>query len=88
MLLPEEKKEVIKEFGRHENDVGSPEVQIALLTKRIKILEEHLKNHKHDYSAKRRLFILIARRRKLLEYLSRTNPERYQFVISKLGLRK
>ncbi len=88
MLLPEEKKEIIKDFGRHENDVGSPEVQIALLTKRIKILEEHLKSHKHDFSSKRRLLILIAKRKRLLDYLSQTNPERYQFVITKLGLRK
>ncbi len=88
MLLPEEKEEIIQKFRRHERDVGSPEVQIALLSRRIKILEEHLKQHKHDYSAKRTLFILIARRRKLLQYLKRENPERYEFVVNELGLKR
>lgn len=88
MLLPEEKEEIIQKFRRHERDVGSPEVQIALLSRRIKILEEHLKQHKHDYSAKRTLFILIARRRNLLQYLKRENPERYEFVVSELGLKR
>lgn len=87
MLLPEEKDGIIQKFRRHERDVGSPEVQIALLTRRIKIIEEHLQKHKHDYSAKRSLLILISKRRKLLKYLQRENPERYNFVISELGLK-
>ncbi len=87
MLLSEDKKVIIEEFGRHRKDVGSPEVQIAILTKRIKILEEHLKVHKKDFSVKRSLYKMISKRKKLLEYLSRENPERYNYVVQKLGLR-
>ncbi|GBD03203.1 30S ribosomal protein S15 [bacterium HR19] len=87
MLISEEKSRIIGEFQRHPKDVGSPEVQIALLTERIKILQEHLKIHKHDYSAKRRLLILVAKRKKHINYLKRTNPERYQLISEKLGLK-
>ncbi|MFN3660319.1 MAG: 30S ribosomal protein S15 [Brevinematales bacterium] len=87
MLLPEDKKVIVEEFGRHPKDVGSPEVQIAILTKRIKILEEHLKVHKNDFAVKRSLSRMISRRKKLLEYLFKEDPERYGFVVQKLNLR-
>lgn len=88
MLESEEKKEIIKKFGRHENDTGSPEVQIALLTKRIEALNEHFKKHKKDFNSRRGFLRLIGRRRKILRYLQRTDPERYLKIITELNLRK
>jgi len=87
-ITKERKQEIIRNFQQHENDTGSVEVQIALLTERINRLVEHFEKHKHDTNSKRGLLRLVGRRRKLLKYLARTNPERYKEVIAKLGLRK
>ncbi|MGC9109581.1 MAG: 30S ribosomal protein S15 [Caldimicrobium sp.] len=87
-LDPEIKKEIIKRFQRHPQDTGSPEVQIALLTARIKQIEEHLKTHKKDFHCRRGLMKLIGQRRALLEYLKRTDFPRYQALIKNLGLKK
>mgnify|MGYP000067659276 CR=1 FL=1 len=88
MLEKEVKEQIKKEFGRHENDTGSPEVQIALLTKRIENLANHFKIHKKDFNSRRGFLKLIGRRRKLLRYLRETDPEKYQEVVKKLNLRK
>ncbi|ABR29940.1 30S ribosomal protein S15 [Thermosipho melanesiensis] len=82
------KEEIIKEFQIHEGDTGSAEVQVALLTARIKHLTEHLKKHPKDYHSRRGLMKLVGRRRKILKYLRNKNPEAYKEVIQKLGLRK
>ncbi|ANQ53199.1 MULTISPECIES: 30S ribosomal protein S15 [Thermosipho] len=82
------KEEIIKEFQIHEGDTGSAEVQVALLTARIKHLTEHLKKHPKDYHSRRGLMKLVGRRRKILKYLRNKNPEAYKEVIHKLGLRK
>jgi len=87
-LEQERKQEIIEQFKTHEGDTGSPEVQIALLTERIKYLTEHLKSHKQDYHSQRGLLKMVGRRRGLLNYLRKKSPERYQAVVSKLGLRK
>jgi len=81
-------EKIVKEFGKHEKDTGSPEVQIAILTAEIKNLTEHLKVHKHDYHNKRALLRMVGRRKKLLKYLREKDFERYRKVIQKLGLRK
>ncbi len=82
------KTETIGQFRTHEQDTGSPEVQIALLSGRIGSLTEHLAAHKKDHHSRRGLLMLVSRRRKLLEYLKRTDVERYRSVIDRLGLRK
>lgn len=82
------KAEVIKEFQRDEKDSGSPEVQVAILTTRIKELTEHLKVHKHDYSSRRGLLQLVSTRSRLLKYLANKNRPAYLELIKKLGLRK
>ncbi len=82
------KTETIGQFRIHEADTGSPEVQIALLSGRIGTLTEHLAAHKKDHHSRRGLLMLVGRRRKLLEYLKRTDVERYRSVIDRLGLRK
>uniref|UniRef100_A0A7V4JR08 Small ribosomal subunit protein uS15 n=1 Tax=Thermodesulfobacterium geofontis TaxID=1295609 RepID=A0A7V4JR08_9BACT len=87
-LDPEVKKEIIERFRRHLNDTGSPEVQIALLSARIKQLEEHLKIHRKDFHSRRGLMKLIGQRRALLNYLKRNDFERYQNLIQNLGLKK
>ena len=87
-LSKSEKQAIIREFGRTPNDTGSPEVQIALLTTRINQLTEHLKVHKHDEHSRRGLLKMVGRRRRHLTYLSRKDPERYQEIIQRLGLRK
>lgn len=87
-LDPEIKKEIIEKFRRHLNDTGSPEVQIALLSARIKQLEEHLKIHRKDFHSRRGLMKLIGQRRALLNYLKRTDFEKYQNLIQNLGLKK
>ena len=81
-------KEIIKEFGNNENDSGKSEVQVALLTKRIKSLTDHLKNNQKDHHTKYGLLKLINRRKKLLGYLKNNKESRYQTIIKKLGLRK
>ena len=88
VMAKEQKTEVVSNFRVHEKDTGSPEVQIALLTNRISELTEHLKTHKKDHSSRRGLLMLVGRRSSLLKYLSRTDRERYQKVIERLGLRK
>ncbi len=88
MLELEKKQEIIDQYKRHEGDTGSPEVQIALLTARINYLTEHLKTHKKDYHSQRGLLKMVGRRRGLLNYLRDRSPERYQEILSKLGLRK
>lgn len=87
-LSVEEKQEIIKEFQLDEKDTGSSAVQIALLTTRINQLQEHLKNHKHDNSSRRGLLKLVGQRRHHQEYLKRKDPDHYQSVIERLGLRK
>ena len=82
------KAEVIKSFATHEKDTGSPEVQVALLTSRIAELSEHLKVHSKDHSSRRGLLRLVGKRSKLLKYLNRSDRQRYQDVIGRLGLRK
>ncbi len=87
-LAVEKKGEIITSHRKHENDTGSPEVQIALLTERITYLTEHFKTHKKDHHSRRGLLKLVGRRRKLLDYLRRNDIERYRSIIEKLGIRK
>ena len=82
------KQEVIQNYQTHEGDTGAPEVQIALLTKRINHLTEHLKANKQDHHSRRGLFKMVGRRRNLLAYLQKNDIERYRAIIAKLGLRK
>ena len=82
------KAELRGEHGRHDTDSGSPEVQIAVLTDRIKTLQAHFGDHKHDHSSRRGLLEMVSRRNKLLRYLQRTNRDSYLATIQKLGLRK
>ena len=82
------KSEIIKEYAQHEGDTGSPEVQIALLTYRINNLNAHLKNNKHDHHSNRGLLLMVGRRRGLLDYLKKTDIERYRTLIARLNLRK
>jgi small subunit ribosomal protein S15 len=82
------KKQIMTEHGRSENDTGSPEVQVAMLTHRINHLTEHLKEHKHDHHSRRGLLLLVGRRRRLLNYLAKKDINRYRALIEKLGLRR
>ena len=82
------KQEIIKQYQRAEGDSGSPEVQVALLTARINGLTEHFKTHPKDFHSRRGLLMMVSRRRKLLDYLKRTNVESYRKLIDSLGLRK
>lgn len=84
----ETKTAVVEEFGRTANDTGSAEVQIALLTRRISELTEHLREHKQDHSSRRGLVKLVGRRRRLLSYLNGQDVDRYRAVVGKLGLRR
>ena len=88
MLLKDEKLAIIEANRMSENDTGSPEVQIAILTKRISDLTEHLKSHKNDHHSRRGLLKMVARRRNLLNYLQKTDIARYRAIVEKLGLRK
>ena len=88
MLLKEEKTAIIANNKTHENDTGSPEVQIAILTKRINDLTEHLKEHQKDHHSRRGLLKMVGRRRNLLNYLQKKDIERYRAIVAKLGLRK
>ena len=88
MLRKEEKTAVINENKLHDHDTGSPEVQIAVLTKRINDLTEHLKVHKQDHHSRRGLLKMVGRRRNLLNYLMKKDIERYRAIIAKLGIRK
>jgi small subunit ribosomal protein S15 len=87
-LLKAQKDDIITQFRVHDEDTGSPEVQIALLTERINGLTDHLRTHKHDHHSRRGLLKLVGRRRRLLAYLSDTDVERYRTTIGRLGLRK
>ena len=88
MLRKEEKTAVIEENRNHATDTGSPEVQIAILTRRINDLTEHLKVHKNDHHSRRGMLKMIGRRRNLLAYLKKNDIERYRAIIAKLGIRK
>ena len=88
MLLKQQKSEIIDTHSRHEGDTGSPEVQIALLTKRINDLTEHLKIHKKDHHSRRGLLIMVGKRRNLLNYLTKKDINRYRAIIEILGIRK
>lgn len=87
-ITKEEKSGLITQFRRADSDTGSPEVQVALLTKRIVSLTEHMRAHKKDFSSRRGLLSLVSQRADLLKYLRQTDRERYLAVIGKLGLRK
>ncbi|GIU76700.1 MAG: 30S ribosomal protein S15 [Bryobacteraceae bacterium] len=87
-LAQEAKNELITRYRQHKTDTGSPEVQIALLTRHIADLTEHFKVHKKDHHSRRGLLKLVSRRRKLLDYLKRKSPERYKALILSLGLRR
>jgi small subunit ribosomal protein S15 len=87
-ITKQRKQALIGEFRRAESDSGSPEVQVALLTSRINGLTEHLQSHVKDYACRRSLLMLVSRRRRLLDYLKRVNPQRYLDVIRRLDLRK
>lgn len=87
-LSTEDKKTILTEYGLHDTDTGSPEAQVALLTKRIRDLTEHLKMHKHDHHSRRGLLLLVGRRRRLLKYVARVDIERYRSLIARLGLRR
>jgi small subunit ribosomal protein S15 len=87
-ITAEEKSQILSDYKIHEKDTGSPEVQIALLTKRIKELTEHLKMHKKDFSSRRGLLKMVGKRNSLLKYLTREDRARYQQIIGRLGLRK
>jgi small subunit ribosomal protein S15 len=82
------KKKIMAEHARAERDTGSPEVQVAMLTHRINHLTEHLKEHEHDHHSRRGLLLLVGQRRRLLNYLARTDISRYRELIEKLGLRR
>ena len=84
----ETKKKIIAEYATAEGDTGSPEVQVALLSKRIRDLTEHLKEHKHDHHSRRGLLLLVGQRRRLLNYLHKTEIARYRSLIERLGLRR
>lgn len=87
-LNTERKQDIIKEYKTHDSDTGSPEVQIAILSERIKDLTEHFKVHKKDHHSRRGLLMLVGQRRKLLDYLKSRDKERYEKIIERLGLRR
>ena len=87
-ITAEQKQQILKDYKTHEKDTGSPEVQIALLTKRIAQLTDHFKTHKKDHASRRGLLKMVSRRNSLLKYLTREDRERYLQVINRLGLRK
>lgn len=87
-LTTEQKQAIVKEYGRGENDTGSPEVQVALLTENINLLQDHFRVNKHDHHSRRGLIRMVNSRRKLLDYLKRKDVERYATLIKRLGLRR
>ena len=87
-LTVEEKQEVVARFGKDENDTGSTQVQVALLTRRINHLTEHLREHKHDHHSRRGLLMLVGQRRRFLNYLQKSDLEGYRKLVRDLGLRK
>ena len=88
MITKEEKNKIIEEYKMHEGDTGSPEVQIAVLTKRINDLTEHLRQNKKDHHSRRGLLKMVGQRRNLLNYLTKIDIERYRSIIAELGIRK
>ncbi len=82
------KQEIIEKFGSHDNDTGSPEVQVALLSARISYLTDHFKSHKKDHHSRRGLLKLVGQRRRLLQYLKKVDVERYRAIIKQIGIRK
>lgn len=88
MAVIEKKEDTIQEYRTHDEDTGSSEVQVAILSKRITHLTEHLREHKHDYHSRRGLLKLVGKRRRLLNYLQKNDVERYRSLISRLGLRR
>ncbi|MBP8303041.1 MAG: 30S ribosomal protein S15 [Phycisphaerae bacterium] len=88
MLNKDQKQKIVQDYEVHEGDTGSPEVQIAILTKRINDLTEHLKAHRKDHSSRRGLLKMVGSRSSLLKYVNKKDPQRYQTIISRLGLRK
>ena len=87
-ITKEKKEEIVGQFQKNDSDTGSPEVQIAILTTRINHLTEHMRSNKKDYSTRRGLLGMVSRRRRLLDYLRKVNPDRYLDIIEKLGIRK
>ncbi|WP_308910697.1 30S ribosomal protein S15 [Pseudokordiimonas caeni] len=87
-ITTERTQELVKEFGRSENDTGSPEIQVAILSERISNLTEHFKDHKKDHHSRRGLLKMVNERRSLLAYLKKTDEDRYTKLIARLGLRK
>jgi small subunit ribosomal protein S15 len=87
-ITAERKQEVIKEHAKAANDTGSPEVQIAILTERIKNLTEHLQSHDKDFHSRRGLLVMVGQRRRLLDYLKKSSNQRYTEIVAKLGLRR
>ena len=87
-ITPERKAEVVKEFATHEGDTGSPEVQVAILSERIRNLTEHFKDHKKDFHSRRGLLLMVGQRRRMLDYLKATDKARYEALIARLGRRK
>jgi small subunit ribosomal protein S15 len=87
-ITRERKQELITDFRRANNDTGSPEIQIALLTNRISQLTDHLQTHKKDYASRRGLLMMVSRRRRLLDYLKRVSPQRYLDILRRLEIRK
>lgn len=88
MPAAESRQEIVDGFARHPGDTGSPEVQIALLTDRIRHLTEHLREHRHDFATRRGLLKLVGRRRRQLRYLSNVDVDRYHAILARLGLRR
>ena len=88
MAVVENKQEIIEEYKTSEADTGSPEVQVAVLTQRIRHLTEHMRTHKHDFHSRRGLLQMVGRRRRLLKYLQKKDLERYRTLIARLGLRR
>ena len=87
-ITKDRKQELIQEYRKADADTGSPEVQIAILTTRVNNLTEHMRTHKKDYASRRGLLAMVSRRRRLLDYLRKTDPQRYLDIIGRLGIRK
>ena len=88
MAVVENKDAIIREYATHDGDTGSPEVQVALLTSRIRHMTEHMREHKHDFHSRRGLLQMVGQRRRLLKYLQKRDIERYRGLIGRLGLRR
>jgi small subunit ribosomal protein S15 len=88
LAVVENKEEIMREYANQEGDTGSPEVQVALLTTRIRHLTEHMREHKHDFHSRRGLLQMVGQRRRLLKYLQKKDVERYRTLIGRLGLRR